>query len=210
MAETEILPPKESAAYRRCSERKQDRERAEGRGPAYVRIDGRIFYRRSDVDRFIAAHVCGGEWMPATHKAEATRSPAEAHKQFAGGCHMNKVYGRSQYEKVLKPDLHGTATTPAPAAAPIDDEIPYRDALRVAVAAAARQFLRRGSKLWRKIQARFQICKPWPVFSVEGSTAIRCCVLARTIPPTTEASALRSTPMHRTGFWCTASPVMIR
>jgi hypothetical protein len=48
MAETEILTPKESAAYRRCSERKQDRERAEGRGPPFVRIDGRIFYRRSD------------------------------------------------------------------------------------------------------------------------------------------------------------------
>jgi len=79
MAETEILTPKESAAYRRCSERKQDRERAEGRGPAYVRIDGRIFYRRSDVDRFIAAHVCGGERMPATHKAEAKHEAQRKH-----------------------------------------------------------------------------------------------------------------------------------
>jgi len=61
MAETELLTPKETAEYRRCSERKQDRERAEGRGPAYVRIDGRIFYRRGDIDRFITAHVRGGE-----------------------------------------------------------------------------------------------------------------------------------------------------
>jgi hypothetical protein len=61
MVETELFTAKESAAYRRCSVRKLDRERAEGRGPAYVRIDGRIFYRRSDVDRFIAAHVRGGE-----------------------------------------------------------------------------------------------------------------------------------------------------
>lgn len=61
MAETGLLTPKETAEYRRCSLRKLDRERAEGRGPAYIRIDGRIFYRRTDVDRFIAAHVCGGE-----------------------------------------------------------------------------------------------------------------------------------------------------
>lgn len=61
MTETEIFIPKECADYRHCSVRKLDRERAEGRGPPYVRIDGRIFYRRSDVDRFIAEHVCGGE-----------------------------------------------------------------------------------------------------------------------------------------------------
>ena len=61
MTESEIFTAKESAAYRKCSTRKQDRERAEGGGPTYVRIDGRIFYRRSDVDRFIEAHLCGGE-----------------------------------------------------------------------------------------------------------------------------------------------------
>lgn len=61
MAETELLTAQECAAYRRCSVRKLDRERAEGRGCLYVRIDGRIFYRRSDVDRFIAANVRGGD-----------------------------------------------------------------------------------------------------------------------------------------------------
>ena len=50
----ELLTPKETAAYRRCSIRKLDRERADGRGCPYVRIDGRIFYRRGDVDQFIA------------------------------------------------------------------------------------------------------------------------------------------------------------
>jgi hypothetical protein len=60
-AESNLLTPKESAEYRRCSVRKQDRERAEGRGPRYVRIDNRIFYRRNDLDCFIAAHICGGE-----------------------------------------------------------------------------------------------------------------------------------------------------
>ena len=52
-----LLTPKECAAYRRCSVRKLDRERADGRGCPYVRIDGRIFYRRVDVDRFIEAHL---------------------------------------------------------------------------------------------------------------------------------------------------------
>lgn len=53
----ELLTPKECAAYRRCSIRKLDRERAEGRGCPHVRIDDRIFYRRADVDRFIEAHL---------------------------------------------------------------------------------------------------------------------------------------------------------
>jgi hypothetical protein len=53
----ELLTPKETAAYRRCSIRKLDRERAEGRGCPYVRIDGRILYRRADVDRFIESNV---------------------------------------------------------------------------------------------------------------------------------------------------------
>jgi hypothetical protein len=52
-----LLTPKECAVYRRCSVRKLDRERAEGRGCPYVRIDGRILYRRADVDRFIESHL---------------------------------------------------------------------------------------------------------------------------------------------------------
>jgi hypothetical protein len=61
MTESDLLTPRECASYRRCSVRKLDRERAEGRGCPYVRIDGRIFYRRSDVVNFIAAHVRGGD-----------------------------------------------------------------------------------------------------------------------------------------------------
>jgi hypothetical protein len=70
MAETELFTPKECSAYRRCSVRKLDRERAEGRGCPYVRIDGRIFYRRNDVDRFIAAHVRGGDLRDADAATE--------------------------------------------------------------------------------------------------------------------------------------------
>jgi len=56
---TDLLTPLECAQYRRCSVRKLDRERSEGRGCPYVRIDSRIFYRRDDVDRFVTAHVRG-------------------------------------------------------------------------------------------------------------------------------------------------------
>jgi hypothetical protein len=57
----ELLTPRDSADYRRTSIRTQDRERAEGRGPRYVRIGSRIYYRRRDVDTFIAAHLVSGE-----------------------------------------------------------------------------------------------------------------------------------------------------
>ena len=53
----ELLTPRECADYRRCSIRKLDRERADGRGCPYVRIDGRVFYRRGDVDQFIKSHL---------------------------------------------------------------------------------------------------------------------------------------------------------
>jgi hypothetical protein len=68
--ESNLLTPKECAEYRRCSVRKLDRERADGRGCPYVRIDGRIFYRRQDVDRFIADHIRG------LHDADAASDPA--------------------------------------------------------------------------------------------------------------------------------------
>jgi hypothetical protein len=74
MTETDLLTPKECASYRRCSVRKLDRERAEGRGCLYVRIDGRIFYRRVDVDDFIAAHLRGGDAGMATGRATRPRS----------------------------------------------------------------------------------------------------------------------------------------
>jgi len=54
---SELLTPRECADCRRCSLRTLDRERAELRGPPYVQIGPRIFYRRKDVDLFIAAHL---------------------------------------------------------------------------------------------------------------------------------------------------------
>jgi excisionase family DNA binding protein len=57
-AETLLTPP-ETAQYLRCSVRTLDRERADGRGCPFVRIGGRIRYRRADVEAFVAAHVRG-------------------------------------------------------------------------------------------------------------------------------------------------------
>lgn len=70
MEQTDLLTERETADVRRCSTRKLQRDRAEGRGCPYVRIDGRIFYRRQDVDRFIAAHVRG------LYDAEVANEPA--------------------------------------------------------------------------------------------------------------------------------------
>jgi Helix-turn-helix domain len=59
MTDTELLTPAEYARYRRCSLRTLDRERANGDGCPYVRLGSRILYRRTDIDRYIEAHVRG-------------------------------------------------------------------------------------------------------------------------------------------------------
>ena len=61
MTATNLFTEKESADYQRRSIRTLARERSEGRGCKYVKIGSRIFYRKSDLDAFIAAHVRGGE-----------------------------------------------------------------------------------------------------------------------------------------------------
>jgi excisionase family DNA binding protein len=61
-----LLTPGETARLLRCSLRTLDRERAEGRGCPFVRIGGRIRYRRADIESFIVAHLRGdpGEPVP--------------------------------------------------------------------------------------------------------------------------------------------------
>ena len=54
-----LLTARETARYLRCSLRTLDRERADGRGCPFIRIGGRIRYRRADVEAFVAAHVRG-------------------------------------------------------------------------------------------------------------------------------------------------------
>jgi len=55
----ELLTTLETAQLLRCSLRTLDRERADGRGCPFVRIGGRIRYRRRDIEAFIAANVRG-------------------------------------------------------------------------------------------------------------------------------------------------------
>ena len=56
---TELLTALETARLLRCSLRTLDRERAEGRGCPFVRMGGRIRYRRADVEAFVKAHLRG-------------------------------------------------------------------------------------------------------------------------------------------------------
>jgi hypothetical protein len=58
---SELMTPQETAKLRRCSTRKQEVERATGRGPAYIRDGARIWYRRSDVEAFLRANLRGAD-----------------------------------------------------------------------------------------------------------------------------------------------------
>jgi hypothetical protein len=71
----DLWTSRECAEYRRCSIRTLDRERERGDGCPYIRIGARIYYRRCDVERFIAAHVCGGKRASAA--ANPPLSPSE-------------------------------------------------------------------------------------------------------------------------------------
>jgi hypothetical protein len=77
MNEPELRTPQEYARYRRCSIRTLDRERAEGRGCPFVKIGGRVLYRRSDIERFIEANVRG-----RGHNDRVAESPAGRHGGF--------------------------------------------------------------------------------------------------------------------------------
>jgi hypothetical protein len=57
MPDNELLTSTEYARLRRCSLRTLDRERANRSGCPYVRLGGRLFYRRSDIDRFIETRI---------------------------------------------------------------------------------------------------------------------------------------------------------
>jgi hypothetical protein len=61
---TDLLTPPEYARYRRCSLRTLDRERAEGRGCPFIRLGGRILYRRADIEHYLEAQVRGGARRP--------------------------------------------------------------------------------------------------------------------------------------------------
>jgi excisionase family DNA binding protein len=70
-----LLTAAETARILRCSLRTLDRERADGRGCPFVRIGGRIRYRRADVEAFVAAHVRGNtvRAVLSSHTAQSRR-----------------------------------------------------------------------------------------------------------------------------------------
>jgi hypothetical protein len=55
--ESDLLTTAEYARIRRCSPRTAERERETGRGCPYVRLGGRVLYRRGDIRRYIEQHV---------------------------------------------------------------------------------------------------------------------------------------------------------
>jgi hypothetical protein len=57
MSELELLTAAEYARLRRCSLRTLDRERANHSGCPYVRLGGRIYYRRGDIELYIETLV---------------------------------------------------------------------------------------------------------------------------------------------------------
>jgi hypothetical protein len=51
-----LFAPQEASAYLRIAKQTLARWRCYGQGPSFVRIGGRIFYDRADLDAFIAAN----------------------------------------------------------------------------------------------------------------------------------------------------------
>src|SRR5215813_7379896 len=82
LSDEDLLTQKEAAKERRCSVRKLERERAEGRGPPYVQDGGRIFYRRGDNRKYIEARLRGGDLRAAVVEPLRRRGrPRKQHDQ---------------------------------------------------------------------------------------------------------------------------------
>lgn len=68
-----LIAPETAAAYLRCNPRTLAEWRIRGRGPRYVRAGRRAFYRKSDLDTWLEAHV-----FIATADEHTTTSPTVA------------------------------------------------------------------------------------------------------------------------------------
>lgn len=56
---SDLSVSKEAAVYLRVSEDTLRRWRSKGLGPRYIKINGRIPYRRRDLERFLDLNECG-------------------------------------------------------------------------------------------------------------------------------------------------------
>lgn len=54
---SDLLTPREAAAYVRRSPRTLARERSLGIGPSYVKLGAKVFYRRTHLDAWVDQHV---------------------------------------------------------------------------------------------------------------------------------------------------------
>jgi hypothetical protein len=79
---SELLPPPAAAAYVNLSENTLAGGRSYGTGPAYIKIGGRIFYMRSDLDAWIASRrvksTAEGRALPKLSVRAAQLSGGEA------------------------------------------------------------------------------------------------------------------------------------
>jgi len=60
-----LYTPQEYAAWRNCSPKTLERERAAGTGCSYVLIGRRIYYREEDIEAFLASRVRRSTSEPA-------------------------------------------------------------------------------------------------------------------------------------------------
>ena len=61
----ELFTQAEYARFRRCSTKTLERERVAGTGCPYIRVGGRVLYRRGDIEAFLAARVRRSTSEPA-------------------------------------------------------------------------------------------------------------------------------------------------
>lgn len=72
----DLIPQKKVAEERDCSVKKLEWERANGRGPAYVRDGRKIFYRRRDLDVYYTANLHGGVATEPPRRGRPRKSAA--------------------------------------------------------------------------------------------------------------------------------------
>jgi hypothetical protein len=80
----DLLTQVEAARKRRRSVRTLERERAEGRGPPYVRDGGRILYRWGDIRKYNQGRVRGGDFPRAPVEPQPRRRSGHRKLPTAG------------------------------------------------------------------------------------------------------------------------------
>ena len=120
----DLLTQPESAEELRLSERTLERHREAGTGPKFVKLGRRIFYRRADLQAWIADRTCRST-SEADKKLECIRSPASddrvpsdnnpepasqpPHPPLLENSGSHPAQGHRRYEKSGKKSQRGVA-----------------------------------------------------------------------------------------------------